>query len=152
MQTASKNITLLPHEVFTKLSEEKGVKKKAEILKEHGDNFIIKSILQANFKEGVDFDLPEGAPPYTENENPAGISDTPLFNQIRRFRGLIVQNKGLPRFKKENTFINILESVHAEDAKILIAMKDKTLEKMYHGLTEACVRKAFPTLLNQRTS
>lgn len=60
MQTASKNITLLPHEVFTKLSEEKGVKKKAEILKEHGDNFIIKSILQANFKEGVDFDLPEG--------------------------------------------------------------------------------------------
>lgn len=72
--------------------------------------------------------------------------------KLDAFRGLIVQNKGLPRFKKEITFINILESVHAEDAKILIAMKDKTLEKMYHGLTEACVRKAFPTLLNQRTS
>ena len=61
--TPTKNITMLPHEVFEKLADAKGVKKKSEILKEDGDSFAVKSILQANFEEHVQFDLPEGAPP-----------------------------------------------------------------------------------------
>ena len=52
-------------------------------------------------------------------------------------------------FKKEVTYIKLLESLCAEDAKIVIAVKDKNLKGLYRTLTEATVRKAFPTLLGK---
>jgi len=46
-------------------------------------------------------------------------------------------------------FIKLLESVHKEDAKIVIAMKDKKLQGMYKGLTKKAVQEAFPTLISK---
>ena len=37
----------------------------------------------------------------------------------------------------------MLESLHADDAKVLIAVKEKTLNKVYKGLTAECVKEAF---------
>ncbi len=53
-------------------------------------------------------------------------------------------------FKKEITYIKLLENLSAEDAKIIIAVKDKNLKGLYKTITEATVRKAFPTLLGDK--
>ena len=37
----------------------------------------------------------------------------------------------------------MLEGLHADDAKLLIAVKEKELNKMYKGLTDAVVKDAF---------
>ena len=40
-------------------------------------------------------------------------------------------------------FIQMLEALHADEAKLLIAVKEKELNKLYKGLTEECVKEAF---------
>ena len=40
-------------------------------------------------------------------------------------------------------FIQMLEGLHQDEAKVLLGMKSKTLNKMYKGLTESVVKEAF---------
>ena len=49
----------------------------------------------------------------------------------------------LTKTQKETMFIQILEGLHADEAKVLLGMKNKTLNKMYKGLTESVVKEAF---------
>jgi hypothetical protein len=49
----------------------------------------------------------------------------------------------LSKTKKELMFIQILEGLHSSEADILIAVKEKSLEKSYTGLTGELVRTAF---------
>ncbi len=39
--------------------------------------------------------------------------------------------------------IQMLEGLHADEAKVLIDMKNKTLNKTYKGLTSEMVKEAF---------
>jgi hypothetical protein len=41
-------------------------------------------------------------------------------------------------------FIQLLEAIHPEDAKIVLQMKDK---KPFKGVSAAIVREAFPNLI-----
>ena len=45
--------------------------------------------------------------------------------------------------KRETLFIGLLESIDPEDAKVLLAAKDKKLK----GITAAIVNEAFPGLI-----
>jgi hypothetical protein len=40
-------------------------------------------------------------------------------------------------------FIQILEGLHKDEADVLLGMKNKSLNKMYKGLTESVVKEAF---------
>jgi len=40
-------------------------------------------------------------------------------------------------------FIQMLEGLHSLEAKLLIAVKEKELNKVYKGLTDAVVKEAF---------
>ena len=40
-------------------------------------------------------------------------------------------------------FIQMLEGLHKDDAKLLISVKEKELNKVYKGLTDAVVKDAF---------
>lgn len=52
----------------------------------------------------------------------------------------------LPKYKREMMFTQILESIPADDAKLLLAIKNKTLTKLYPIVPDV-VNKAFPGLL-----
>ena len=47
--------------------------------------------------------------------------------------------------KKENMFIQMLEGLHEDEAKVLCLVKDKQLGKRYR-ITKAVVQEAFPTI------
>lgn len=144
-QTASNNRAKHPFEIFELVQAAGNQADRVRILQEN-ESFELKTILQAAFRADLKFDLPVGAPPYTPSPNPAGVNFSPLRKQIMVLTRLLVGNNIFNRIKKEMAFIKLLENVHAEDAEILIAMKDKKLHKKYTLLTASLVKKAFPNL------
>jgi hypothetical protein len=144
-QTAQHNQVKLPHEVFELVSAAKNINERVEILQKHS-TFAIKTILQANFKPTVVFDLPEGIPPYRKDEGVAGLQVKNIEKVIYDLKYL-TKTATVNKIKKETIFIRMLETCHPKDSEIIIAMKDKKLNELYKGITEATVRKAFPNLL-----
>jgi len=143
-KTPTDNLTLLPHEVLEKVSKSKTPITKVKTL-QNNDSFALKTILQAYYRDDVVFDLPPGIPPYREDDGLPGEQVQTINKAIRNLKNCVVQSK-IPKWKKEQTFIRLLETVHAKDAKVLLDVKDKTLEESYPGLTRKIVVKAYPTL------
>ena len=54
-------------------------------------------------------------------------------------------NPNLTKIKREALYIELLESIHPEDAKLLISIKDKKIP--YKGITLKIIKEAFPILI-----
>ena len=63
--------------------------------------------------------------------------------QVRMFHFLKGGNPQLSQMKRDNMFIQMLEGLSAEEAKLLIQAKDKELNKHYKGLTANLIKEAF---------
>lgn len=133
-------------ELLKKAAKKSKVADRAEYLLKH-DNPTVRKILKYTFSPKITFNmLPEGAPPYTPTD---GIDvENVLYAETRRLY-LFTDggNPDLKQIRKEALFIEILESVDPEDAKLLIMMKDKKLGAEYKGLTKSVVDKAYPGML-----
>ncbi len=53
----------------------------------------------------------------------------------------------LPQYKLEGMFIELLESLHADEAEVLLAVKNKALSKRF-PITKTVALQAFPDLLS----
>ena len=136
------------HEVFDEVSKETDKQKKIELLRKN-ESVQLKYLLQLGFDAVQQFDLPEGSPPYkTDTKVPIGMSDTNLFVETRRIY-VFLKDKDLPKVKKEQLFIQMLEGLHHTEAELLIAVKDKKLSERYAGLTADLVKETFPNLLHE---
>ena len=141
LQTAGSSAPLIS-EILTKVNNAKDKPKKVAVLREN-DSQPLRQILKGAFDPKIKWDLPEGTPPYSENDAPAGTEHTTLYTEARRLYYFVDGAATLSKTKKETMFIQMLESLHADDAKVLIAVKEKTLNKVYKGLTAECVKEAF---------
>ena len=45
--------------------------------------------------------------------------------------------------KRETMFVQMLEGLHADEAKLIVAAKDKRLHQVYKGLSANVVKEAF---------
>ena len=135
--------TLLISEILTKVNNAKDKPKKVEVLKTY-DSQPLRQILKGAFDPSIIWDLPDGTPPYKENDAPAGTEHTLLSNEAKRLWHFVRGGDDrLSKTKKETMFIQILEGLHADEAKLLIAVVNKELNKVYKGLTDAVVKDAF---------
>ena len=135
--------TLLISEILTKVNNAKDKPKKVEVLKTY-DSQPLRQILKGAFDPSIIWDLPDGTPPYKENDAPAGTEHTLLSNEAKRLWHFVRGGDDrLSKTKKETMFIQILEGLHADEAKLLIAVVNKELNKVYKGLTDAVVKEAF---------
>ena len=142
MDTAGSSAPLL-HEILTKVNNAKDKSKKIDVLREN-DSVPLRQILKGAFDPKIKWDLPVGTPPYKENDAPAGTEHTTLHQEARRLWHFVEgADQKLTKSKKEMMFIQMLEGLHKDDAKLLIAVKEKELNKMYKGLTDAVVKDAF---------
>ena len=131
------------HEIFTKINNAKDKPAKIAILKQF-DNQAMRQLLKAAFDPKIKFDLPEGNPPFIRNEAPAGTEHTSLAAEARKLYHFVVGgNNTINKLKKETMFIQMLEGLHTTEADLLINIKDKRLNQVYKGLTEAVVKEAF---------
>lgn len=105
-------------------------------------------ILKYMFDPNIKFNLPTGAPPYKLNEQLDQQGS--LFNEFRRLY-LFIDGAGpeLKSLKREMLFVQLLESLDQEDAKLVIAMKDK--QSPYSNITYELVYNAFPGLLPEQS-
>ena len=93
--------------------------------------------------EKVDWRLPEGMPETTkiEDDIPEGMGETTLTLEWRRVRQFVDPSSNmnnLEDWKREQQWVNILEAIQHEEAKILTAVKDGVLLSLYPKL-EKCL-------------
>ena len=130
-------------EILTKVNNAKMKDDKIKVLRDN-DSVPLRQIIKGAFDPKIEWDLPDGTPPYKVNEAPAGTEHTLLFTETKRLWHFV---KGaapkLSKTRKEMMYIQMLEGLHADEAKLLISVKEKNLNATYKGLTDAVVKEAF---------
>lgn len=117
---------------------------KVDILRMN-DSQPLRSVLVHALDPNIKWMLPEGAPPYTPNE--ALDQHNRLYQEARKFYIFCDPNLNLPKVKREMLFIEFLESIDPDDAKLMIAVKDKKIP--FKGINTKLVNEAFPGLIQE---
>ena len=132
-------------EVLQKVSNAKTKVEKINLLHKYKTP-ALQSILIWNYDDSVISLLPEGEVPFTPNEAPVDTEHTRLLHEYRILYNFVKGgNPGLSSNKRETMFVQLLESLHADEANLLCMVKDKTLGKKYK-LTKACIEEAYPEI------
>ncbi len=100
----------------------------------------LRIILMHAFVPEKKFILPEGEPPFKPAAEPMGMTPTNLFSELRRM--YVFLRADLTPLKRESLFISLLEGVHPIEAKMLIAVKDQQLHKLYPKINRKLLEKA----------
>lgn len=106
-------------------------------IEKYKEEFLLKVVFAHSFLPDYKMDLPEGEPPFRPAAEPMGMTPTNMFSEARRM--YVFTRKDLSALKRESLFISLLEGVHPDEAKVLIAMKDQKLHKMYPKITHKLV-------------
>lgn len=110
---------------------------------------LLRAFVECLWHPSVILDLPPGIPPYKENTAPdydtAGRS---LFNFFHE-RMITYFVKGQRNYianevKRQTLFVQQLEGLFKEDAKVLCMIKDKELRVCKKFINEDLFREAFP--------
>jgi len=108
------------------------------------DNTALKLVLEYAFLPENKFLLPDGDPPYTPDKAPIGASPTNFYQEIRRLYIFTKAKADLNPLRREQLFIQLLETVHPTEARLLLAIKDQSLTNEYRGLAvEALVKNGL---------
>jgi len=133
------------HEVLEVISKQRTKAKKIELLKEYRCDSLV-SLLIWNFDDSVISMLPEGEVPFEKNEVPIGTDHTSLRKEWKNLYHFVKGgNDGLSSLRRETMFIQILEGLHPEEAKILCLTKDKALQTKYK-ISYDVVKEAYPDI------
>ena len=148
-KTTTKKVQLPPnpfvHEVLDLVDSQRTKAKKIQILQEYADD-ALKAILIWNFDPTAISVIPSGPVPYKENEVPVGTDHTSLRREWKNlYHFLKGGNDSLSTMRRETMFIQMLEGLHPEEAKIICLVKDKDLESKYK-ITYDMVQQAYPDI------
>ena len=103
------------------------------------DDAAVRIILTHAFVPEKKFILPEGEPPFKPAAEPLGMTPTNMFSELRRM--YVFCRADLTPFKRESLFISFLEGIHPTEAKLMIAVKDQELHKVYPKITRKLLEK-----------
>lgn len=133
----------LIYEILEAAGKARSKAEKIEILRKY-ETWALKDVLRASFDRAVEFLIPDGEPPYTPNK-PESVP-TNLLRKNVDFKYIVKGgiSEDMPSFKREKIYIGLLESIHPEDAKVVINMVNR--KKPGNGITEKVVKEAFPNL------
>ena len=135
--------TLSFAEIFDKVSKIKSKKDKVSFLKQYQTDSL-RMVIKSSFDPKIKWALPEGEVPYKPNEAPEGTEHNNLSYEARKLYHYIEGgNPTLTQSKREMMFVALLESLHPDEADILVAAKDKVLHQKYKGLSVNVVKEAF---------
>ena len=106
-----------------------------------------RDVLRIAFDDDIISVLPSGAPTYNKDDAPAGHEYLNLHRGHRRFKyffkGPVANDT--PALRREGMFLSFIESLHGDEAELVIAAKDKALK--YKGITKKFVKDTFPNLI-----
>jgi len=132
-------------EIFNEFSKQTTKKGRLEVLNTYSKVPALTDILRGTFDDALQFTLPEGTPPYTPNKPESTPSN--LLREHKKFGYFVKGGPGdrLNKIKRETMFIRLLESIHPQDAELVLAMVAKKSPVKF--LTKKLVQEAFPNLI-----
>ena len=134
-------------EIFEEYKKAGSREDRLEVLKKYSNHYAFRDILRGTFDDSLEFNLPEGRPPFTPNKPES--APTTLLKKHKEF-GLYVSGgngDSLPAYKRESKFIQLLEGIHPEDAEYVLKMVAKKPPVRY--ITKKIVQEAFPNLIRE---
>jgi len=133
----------LQSEILQAVSSAKTKKQKIEILQEYRSPALV-SLFVWNYDDSVKSAIPEGIVPYTPNDAPTPEAQSKLASQYRTLYNYVRGgNDALRQVKRESLFIELLESLHPDEAELICLVKDKDLTKKSR-VTHNVVKEAYP--------
>ncbi len=132
-------------EIIADCRKSKNVKIKANVLKEHESTQLI-DLLQLAYNPTIECILPEGKPPFTKVEDGTDLEGA-LFGKMRMMKYFIKVNGNVlePEVhpaKREQIFVQMLESIAPGDADLNLEVKDGAIK----GVSKTVVKEAFPQI------
>jgi hypothetical protein len=136
---------LLFSEILELFEKAETRKEKIAVLQKYG-SLAFQEFLCATFHPQITFDV--GVPQYRPSIEPAGLNYSYLHNEMSKMYRFIVnhpkRSANLTGKKQTQLLVVILESLHKDEAELLVKMFKKDLGVKY--LTLQIVREAFPNL------
>ena len=136
-------MTELLSEILTRVNNAKTKPAKVKILKD--ENCLpLRQVLIWAFDPNVVSAIPNGKPPFIENDAPAGTEHTTLKqNADKLYRFVKGGEDKLESTRRETMFIQLLEGLHKDEAELLCNVKDKKLSQVYKGLSSTVVKEGL---------
>lgn len=133
------------YEILRNASEQKTKSDKITYLRKNYSPALA-TVLSYTFDKKYKWLLPEVDPEYKKNDLPD--NQNILYTELRRLYIFVEGgNPNLKQKRREELFLQLLESVDAEDSILLLSMKNRKLP--FKNLTEALIKEAFPDLFLQ---
>jgi len=133
-------------EIFRKVNNAKTKAEKTELLRKYNSQ-TLRSLLIWNFDESVKSMIPEGEVPFTPNPAPEGTDHVKLENEGKKLFYFVKGGAdSMSQTKREQIFLGMLESLHPDEAEVLILVKDKALQKKYTRISKALIQETFPQI------
>lgn len=133
-------------EILSTCSKLKTNKERIQYLQQH-DSLPLKVVLQYALDPRIEWLLPTGVPPYTPTDHLDQHGN--LHRDIRKLHNFI-RGGGYPDMhplKRQTLFIQFIEALDPEDAKLICNIKDKKIP--YKGITVDIINSAFPGLIDE---
>jgi hypothetical protein len=102
-------------------------------IEKYKGNAALRMIFEYAFDPAKKMILPEGDPPFKPTAEPLGMTPANLYQELRRL--YVFCRADLSPLKREGLFIGFLEGIHPLEAKLILAVKDQTLDKLYPKVT-----------------
>jgi len=133
------------NEILDLVHEQETDEDKIKVLKTY-ENDALKTLLIWNYDESIISLLPTGEVPYQPNESPLGVDHSSLRRDYKNLYNFVKGgNDSLSKIRRETIFIQILESLHPNEADVLVLVKDKNLEDKY-DISFEVVKQAYPDI------
>ena len=106
-------------------------------IEKYKDSILLKLLFGFAFRPEGKFLLPEGDPPFKPDAAPIGMSPANIAMEIKKL--YVFCRKDLKPARREQLFIQLLESVHPDEAKLILAIKEQNITKLYKKITHKLV-------------
>jgi|TARA_R110002126_G_scaffold107868_1_gene243600 hypothetical protein len=129
-------------EILSKVEKTKGHKARVALLREEFSKPFAQ-VLAFAYDPRVVWELPDTDPPFTPLET--GEAQGMLYTEARKLYLFVRGGSGsqIPKHKREHLFIQLLESIDPEDAKLVLAAKNKKIP--YRGITQKLIEESYGT-------
>ena len=127
--------------IVEKIEAQTTKERQVDFLKLHS-SYALKAVLGYGMDPGVKWLLPDGDPPYRPLFD-ASDQEGRFYVECKKLIYFVDSPEGrqVQQLKREQLFIQVLESVDARDAKLLLRMKNRQIKIMPEAIAEA-----FPNL------
>lgn len=135
------------HEIFQHIADLKPASRGNAIKKITEVYPAIKLFLMLGFNKSWKLDLPDGDPPYNPQNLPENYGYTRLGKEYKKFNYFLSsKTPTLPMLKREKIFIDFLESLSAEEAEVVLMIKNQKFK--YKGITRKLLMECIPEIFN----